>query len=162
YWTIAELNTKLPLGLLTQNRLLWLTVAALALLLALLRFRLDLAEQARFRFRRQSRSGATAQRTPQPPIQKITPVQSFSPRASFAQFVSQLKMDLSCVFKSPLIYIILALVIVTMISEFRTDVIRIGLETPLYPVTSQMLPILRFQMLPIILLVSLWYPAELI
>jgi ABC-type transport system involved in multi-copper enzyme maturation permease subunit len=162
YWTIAELNTNLPLGLLTQNRLLWLTVALLALLLTLLRFRLDLAEQAPFRFRRRSRSGATAQRTPQPLIQKIAPVQSFSRQAHFAQFVSQLKMDLSCVFKSPLIYIILALVIVTMISEFRTDVIRIGLETPLYPAPSQMLPILRFQMLPIILLVSLWYPAELI
>src|SRR4029453_13235894 len=25
YWTVAELNTNLPLGLLTQNRLLWLT-----------------------------------------------------------------------------------------------------------------------------------------
>lgn len=158
YWTIAELNTKLPLGLLTQNRLLWLTVA----LLALLRFRPDLAEQAPFRFRRRSRSAATAQRTPQPASQKITPVQSFSPRASFAQFVSQLKMDLSCVFKSPLIYIILALVIVTMISEFRTDVIRIGLETPLYPLTSLILPFLRYGMLHFILLICLWYSAELI
>ena len=33
YWTVAELNTNLPLGLLPQNRLLWLTVALLALLL---------------------------------------------------------------------------------------------------------------------------------
>jgi ABC-2 type transport system permease protein len=27
YWTVAELNTNIPLGLLLQNRLLWLTVA---------------------------------------------------------------------------------------------------------------------------------------
>jgi hypothetical protein len=52
YWTVAELNTNIPLGLLPQNRLLWLTVALLALLLALLRFRLDLAEQGPFRFKR--------------------------------------------------------------------------------------------------------------
>ncbi len=149
-------------GLLLQNRLLWLTVALLALLLALLRFRLDLAEQAPFRFKRRTPGGATAQRTPQPAIQKITPVLSFSPRASFAQFVSQLKMDLSCVFKSPLIYIILALVITMMIGEFQSNVSRIGLETPLYPLTSQMLPILRFGMLPYILLIGLWYSAELI
>jgi ABC-2 type transport system permease protein len=160
YWTVAELNTNIPLGLLTQNRLLWLTVALLALLLALLRFRLDLAEQAPFRFRRRSRSAATAQRTPQPAIQKITPVQSFSPRASFDQFVSQLKMDLSCVFKSPLIYIILALEITNLIGEFQGNV---GLlKTPLYPLTSQMLPFLRFGMLGHILLVGLWYSAELI
>ena len=82
-------------------------VALLALLLALWRYRLDLAEQAPFRFKRRSRGRHSA--TNRPRNSKITPVQSFSPRASFAQFVSQLKIDLSCVFKSPLIYIILAL-----------------------------------------------------
>jgi ABC-2 type transport system permease protein len=160
YWTIAELNTNIPLGLLLQNRLLWLMLALLALLLVLLRFRLDLSDQAPFRFRRRSRSAATAQRTPQPAIQKIIPVQGFSPRASFAQFVSQLKMDLSAVFKSPLIYIILALEIANLIGEFQGNV---GLlKTPLYPLTSQMLPILRAGMLGNILLIGLWYSAELI
>jgi ABC-type transport system involved in multi-copper enzyme maturation permease subunit len=156
YWTIAELNTKLPLGLLTQNRLLWLMVALLVLLLTSLRFRLDLAEQAPFSFRRRT----FAQRTRRPAIQKITPVQSFSPRASIAQFVSQLKMDLACVFKGPLIYIILALEIANLISEFQDNAGLLG--TPPYPLTSQMLPILRSGMLGIIMLISLWYPAELI
>jgi ABC-type transport system involved in multi-copper enzyme maturation permease subunit len=167
YWTVAELNTNLPLGLLLQNRLLWLTVALVALLLVRQRFHLDLAEQAssRFktsRFRRRSRSAATAQRTPQPASQKITPVQSFSPRASFAQFVSQLKMDLSGVFKSPLIYIILVLVATTMIGEFYGNVSRVGLDTPLYPLSSLMLPFLRYGLLHFMLLVGLWYSAELI
>ena len=165
YWTIAELNTKLPLGLLQQNRLLWLTVALLVLLFALLRFRLDLSEKAPSgfiisRFRRRSRSATIAQLTPQPTIQDIIPIQSFSPQACFAQFVSQLKMDLSCVFKGPLIYIFLALVIAGIIGEFQGNV---GLlKTPLYPLTSQMLPILRFGMLVNILLIALWYSAELI
>jgi ABC-2 type transport system permease protein len=160
YWTVAELNTNIPLGLLLRNRLLWLTVALLALLLTLWRFRLDLAQRAPFRFKRRSRSAATAQRTRRPAIREITPVPSFSPRASFAQFVSQLKMDLSCVFKSPLIYIILALYVTQMIGEFQNNV---GLlNTPLYPLTSQMLPFLRHGMLGNILLVGLWYSAELI
>jgi ABC-2 type transport system permease protein len=162
YWTIAELNTNIPLGLLLQNRLLWLTMALLALLLVLRRFRLDLSEQAPLRFRRQSRSAATAQQTPQPAIQKITLVKSFSPQASLAQFISQLKMDLSCVFKGSLIYIILALGIAGVVGQFQNNVSRVGLDTPLYPLTSLMLPFLRFGMLQYILLVGLWYSAELI
>lgn len=162
YWTIAELNTNLPLGLLAQNRLLWLMVAALALTLTLLRFRLDLAEQAPFGFRRRSPGKARAQRAPRPAIQQIVPEQSFSRRSRFAQLVSQLKMDLLCVFKSPLIYILLALVAATMIGEFYGNVSRVGLETPLYPLTSLMLPFLRYGMLHFILLVGLWYSAELI
>ena len=162
YWTVAELNTDIPLGLLLQNRLLWLTVALVALLLVRQRFHLDLAEQTPSRFMLRSRSAATAQRTPQPASQKITPVQSFSPRASCAEFVSQLKMDLSCVFKSPLIYIILVLVATTMIGEFYGNVSRVGLDTPLYPLSSLMLPFLRYGLLHFILLVGLWYSAELI
>jgi ABC-2 type transport system permease protein len=161
YWTIAELNANLPFGLLAHNRLLWMTAALLVLLLTLSRFRLDLAERTAFRFRRRSRSAAT-QRTPQPAIQEVAPVQSFSPRATFAQFVSQLKMDLSCVIKSPLIYIILALEIASLIGEFHANVSRVGLETPLYPLTSLMLPLLRYGLLQYVLLVGLWYSAELI
>ena len=160
YWSVAELNTNIPFGLLAQNRLLWLTLALLTLLLVLLRFRLDLAEKAPFRFEWRALGKAASQRTPQPAIRKIVPVLKFSQRASFAQFVSQLKMDLSCVFKSTLIYIILALVITSMVGEFQNNV---GLlKTPLYPLTSLLLPILRFGMQGLILLVGLWYSAELI
>jgi hypothetical protein len=53
------------------------------------------------------------------------------------------------------------LVAATMIAEFQNNV-GLLLETPLYPLTSQMLPILRFGMLGNILLVGLWCSAELI
>ena len=71
-------------------------------------------------------------------------------------------MDLCCVFKSPLIYIILALVITTMIGEIQGNVSRVGLDTPLYPLTSLMLPFLRFGLLHFIVLIGLYYSAELI
>src|SRR5262249_22601373 len=109
YWTATELNANLPWGVLTQNRLIWLILALAVLLLTLLRFRLDLEEQAPVRFGPRRRGAATTRLTPRPAMQKIAFAQNFSPRASFAQFVSQLKMDLSSVFKSPLIYIIVAL-----------------------------------------------------
>jgi ABC-type transport system involved in multi-copper enzyme maturation permease subunit len=158
YWTATELNANLPWGLLLQNRLLWLLVALAALWLTLLRFRLALSEQMPFRFRRHSQ----AQRTSQPVTQQIVPVQSFSPRSAFAQFFSQLKMDLSCIGKNPLIYVILALVAATLIGEFHGNVRRVGFETPLYPLTSLMLPVLHFGLLHFILLIGLYYSAELI
>src|SRR6185436_16326780 len=63
YWTVAELNANIPLGLLLQNRLLWLTVSLLALLVLVLCFRLDLEEQATLRFKRRTRRAATTKRT---------------------------------------------------------------------------------------------------
>lgn len=172
YWTVAELNSNMPLGLLTQNRLLWLTVGLMALLLTLWRFRLDLDfHEATRRGKKKGNKDKVFLRVPfvwlrgekpQAAIQKITPVLSFSPRASLTQFVSQLKMDLSAVCKSPLIYIILVLEIASLIGEFQGNVSRLGLETPLYPLTSLMLPILRYGLLQYIMLVSLWYSAELV
>ncbi|MBS1791343.1 MAG: hypothetical protein JST85_26765 [Acidobacteria bacterium] len=178
YWTIAELNTKLPLGLLPQNRLLWLTLALLVVLFAVQRFRLDLDSSAFLLPDEAARKSTTIGnkisaflhvpiawfrgKKTQPAIQQITMVQSFSPRGAFAQFVSQLKMDLSFVFKSPLVYIILVLAAATMIGEFYGNVSRVGLETPLYPLTSLMLPFLRYGLLHFVLLIGLWYSAELI
>ncbi|MFN0118974.1 MAG: hypothetical protein ACKV2V_00570, partial [Blastocatellia bacterium] len=162
YWTVAELNTRLPWGLLLQNRVLWLTVALAALLLTLWRFRLDLDDQATWRFRRRGHGPATMQQAPPPVPQTITPVQGFSRLDSLAQFISQLRMDLSCVFKSPLIYIIVALVITSLIGEFQGNVSQVGLDTPLYPLTSLLLPFLRYGMLQYMLLIGLWYSAELI
>ena len=43
YWTVTELNTKLPTALLLPNRMLWLGVALCALLFTLWRYRMELA-----------------------------------------------------------------------------------------------------------------------
>jgi ABC-2 type transport system permease protein len=69
-------------------------------------------------------------------------------------------MDLACVCKNPLIYIILLLGSVTMIAEFQNNT---GLlKTPLYPLTSLMLPALRYGLGQYIVLIGLYYSAELI
>mgnify|MGYP000535372484 CR=1 FL=1 len=171
YWTVTELNTNLPLGLLLPNRLLWLTLALLALLLTFLRFRLDLDSgslaSSRLSFAHSHRLSFVpfawfrGKKAP-PAIQTISPVPGFSLQHTFAQFVAQLKMDLSCVFKSLLIYILLVLVAATMIGEFQGNVSRVGPETPMYPLTSLMLPFLRYGLLHFILLLGLWYSAELV
>jgi ABC-type transport system involved in multi-copper enzyme maturation permease subunit len=71
FWSVAELNTDLPLGLLLQNRVLWLTVALLPWPCAALS--LDL---------RGRRSGSTTNawrrlRTSATVIQTITPAPTF-------------------------------------------------------------------------------------
>ena len=166
YWTATELNAKLPWGLLLQNRLLWLTVALAVLLVTLWRFRLDLdaVHEGTRRSTKQGNKIVTFLRVffvwfrgeqSQPVIQPLAPTQSFSPRASFLQFISQLKMDLACVFKSPLLYIVLSLSSVTLMGEFQNNT---GLlKTPLYPLTSLLLPALRFDLLHFILLINLYY-----
>jgi ABC-2 type transport system permease protein len=161
YWTIPELNSNIPLGLLLLNRLLWVTVAFLILLLVLLRFRLDLAERTHFRFKRLTNRIGAIRQTSYPDIQPLAPAPSFSPRSSCAQFLSQLKRDLSCVLKGPLIYIILALEMVSLVGEFRGNKAPFWLNYPLYPLTSLMLPFLGL-MIQFILLVGIWYSAELI
>jgi ABC-type transport system involved in multi-copper enzyme maturation permease subunit len=160
YWTILELNTRMPIGLLAQNRLLWLIVALAFLALVFSRFRLDLSEHV-FRFRARRNRSVVAP-APLPAIQKIDAVQRFSGRATGAQLVAQLRMDLACVFRSPLIFIILALVMTSMFAEFRGMRSPVGIDTPLYPLTSLVLPFLRYGMLTLIILVSLWYSGELI
>ncbi|MFN7929490.1 MAG: ABC transporter permease subunit [Blastocatellia bacterium] len=163
YWTATELNIRLPLELLPQNRLLWLIVSLTALCLTLLRFQLvhettqnstkKIAAALRAHFVRR-RGGKT-----QPAVQPITATQSFRPRA---QFTAQFKMELSAIFKSPLIYIVLALIAAAMVGEFQGNVSRIGLETPFYPLTSLLLPFLRYGLLQFILMIALWYAADLI
>ncbi|MFN0111670.1 MAG: M1 family aminopeptidase [Blastocatellia bacterium] len=171
YWTATELNANLPWGLLVQNRLLWVTVALTALLLTLCRFRLDL-DVAHEATRRSTKKGNRIRAFLRVPfvwlrggetplaIHPITPTPSFTPRATFAQFVAQLKMDLACVGKNPLFYILLTLGIVAVISEFQSKTSLF--ETPLYPLTSLMLPTFRYGLGQYVALIGLYYSAELI
>jgi ABC-type transport system involved in multi-copper enzyme maturation permease subunit len=161
FLTVAELNMRPPMELLLQNRLLWMTAALLVLLLTLPRFRLDLAERVPFRFKRRTPSAPLAQRTIRGAVQPVNPMPNFSLQASFAQFASQLRMDLSAVFKSPLIYIILVLAVTMLAGESQGNVIRIFPDYPLYPLTSLMLPFLSM-MIQLILIVGIWYSADLI
>jgi len=177
YWTAIELNANLPWGLVLQNRLLWLMVALAALGLTLWRFRLDL--EGRTAFHR--RGAEVAQRSAKKGREKAflsirsplslgvslcklcaSAVRKAIPSKSdgVAQFVAQLKMDLACVGKNPLVYIILTLGIVAVISEFQS---KTGLlNTPLYPLTSLMLPAFRYGLGQYVVLIGLYYSAELI
>ncbi len=161
FWTPTELNASLPIGLLPQNRLLWLIAAMLILLLTTLRFNLALKDGVPLYFKRRTHGSATPHRVHVPAIQPIIPISGFSAQGPFRKFISQTKMDLSCVFKNPLIYIILVLQIAMLISEFRGNVQHFFIDYPLYPLTSLMLPFLG-ESIQFILLVGLWYSAELI
>ncbi|MDO9316680.1 MAG: M1 family aminopeptidase [Gammaproteobacteria bacterium] len=165
YWSVVELNSNFPVGQLPANRQLWVGLALSALLWTLWRFRLDLAEQAgRSGGRRQAqRHDASMRESVSSSIvsNSVTAKPSFTARDSFAQFLSQLRMDLGCVCKSPLLYVIVLLGIAAVVGEHNSNVGPL-LNMPLYPLTSLMLGFMRYGMLQFIMLIAIFYAAELI
>lgn len=165
YWSVVELNSMLPVGRLPANRLLWVGLALSALVWTLWRFRLDLAEQAGRRGGRRHvlRPDASIRVSVSSSIvsNSVTAKPSFTARDSFLQFLSQLRMDLACVCKSPLLYVIVLLGIAAVVGEHNGNVGPL-LNMPLYPLTSLMLGFMRYGMLQFIMLIAIFYAAELI
>jgi ABC-type transport system involved in multi-copper enzyme maturation permease subunit len=117
YWTLAEIEGRLPGGTLLVNRALWLGIAAAAFAATLARYRFSLRRSS-FRFRpRRERDVRTASaawslregQTPKgsDPITRVTP--TFGWRGTLAQLRSQLRMDLRVIFKSPPLYFVLGI-----------------------------------------------------
>lgn len=108
YWTLAEIEERLPGGTLLVNRALWLCIAGTAFAVTLARYRFALRRSS-FRFwpLRASWSEREGQ-TPwgSDPMPRVTP--TFGWRGTLAQFRSQLRMDLRVIFKSPPLYFVLA------------------------------------------------------
>ena len=117
YWTVGELNTRLPLTtLVLANRTLWIGIALSTLAVTLARLRLELPQQTGgrlFRARlRQSHSRAAAV-----PAADATP--RFAVPDQLGQFASQLRIDLRSVVLSPLFGLIALFAAVSTISEFQ-------------------------------------------
>jgi ABC-2 type transport system permease protein len=104
YWTLAEVTDRLPGGLIWVNRALWIGIALAAFAATLARYRFAV-RRAPFRLAlRRPSEGAAA---PAPSGVRATP--RFGWRGAVAQFRSQLRMDLRVIFKSPPLYLVLAL-----------------------------------------------------
>ena len=161
YWSLAELNRLQPLAFLPANRALWLSLAALVLTLTCWRFRLQLAAAGPqwfskwFNRRFKQRSGK-----PQavPTLSAQTWQCSFGGRATFAQFVSQWRMDLRAVLLSPLFWLVVVLTIVSTFSEISNSKSAV-MKLPNHPMTSQMLTVMRISLLQFVLLVLVFYSA---
>ncbi|MDZ4857560.1 MAG: M1 family aminopeptidase [Candidatus Hydrogenedentes bacterium] len=161
YWTVPELNARLPAGMLLENRLLWLGIACFALVFTFRRFRLDLEERGGASRNRFSRRNATKSAATTLPPRRLEVETSFRLRDSLAQFASQLKMDAASVLKNRFTPILLILVAVTTMQDAANHTEPLG-GLPYYPVTSLMLEHFRFGLLSFVMIAAIYYSGALV
>lgn len=157
YWTVSELNTRLPTALLLPNRILSLSVALSALLFTLWRYRMEFAVPrfARVWHRRKSTTTTPLE------LGLVSPAPRFDSGATIRQLFSQLRMDWRGVWQSPLFWLVLAMTAFAVWSEangLRSNLV----DLPLYPATSLMLDFVRIGLFPFVLLTIIYYSAALV
>ena len=144
FWSIKEFNSLLPTAFLLPNRLLWLAIATMVVMITCWRYRMELVPGGWTRFWHARATKAAAQ--PQPVTTVLQP--RFDSGSTLLQFLSQLRMDWRGVFLSPLFWIVLALAMVNAYSE-ASHLKSFAFDLPLYPSTTLMLGFFRWRHFPV-------------
>lgn len=158
YWTVFEKNTMvLPAGgILLYNRLIWMSVAGLVLLISYARFRLTTVTSEKTK---KKKLDVELPETVQPATQTAGVLQDFSRAASVRQYFWQTKMEFLGVLKS------VPFVVILFLACFNTVGGTSGLEqifgTSVYPVTHLMLNVISSNYLLFAFLILTLYSGEL-
>jgi ABC-2 type transport system permease protein len=165
YWSTEESNLQLPeiSGYILANRALWLGVALILAGSAFKLFNTDRAGTGKAWFKRKAKtigdSGSSSNASAamiNPP--KVTP--SFNSNTSIAQFLAQVRFDTVGVFKSIPFLIMLAFGMLNFIpSAIFAQTLY---ETPIYPVTRQLLETLSGSYSWLLIIIALFYAGELV
>ena len=107
YWSVADLNSRVPMDFIPANRVLWLTLALIALAYTCRHVRLEmLLVSPRKRARREQASVAAQSSRPafgyHRPMSLIAATAAHVRMAPLAQLWSQLRLDARLVFLNPL------------------------------------------------------------
>jgi ABC-type transport system involved in multi-copper enzyme maturation permease subunit len=157
YWTVAELNTLLPVGLLLPNRLLWLAGAAAVLTLTCRRYRMELVHRSLPQFR----PGPKAPGDQPPALSTIAPHLRFDGGATLRLFASQFRMDWRGVWQSPVFWIVLVIATLANFNDAANHTSLLA-NLPLYPATTLMFGFFRYGLSVYVQLLVIWYSAALI
>jgi ABC-2 type transport system permease protein len=157
YWTVFDRNFAVPefSGTLLYNRLIWIGLSVLALLLTALRYRFNLAP-SRSRLKRIRKKPASA-----PSARDFSSEQSFDFGTGVRQFVSQLRMDVRGVSRSIPFYVVLAFGILNVTGGFYGALSQIY-GTEVYPVTAIMTQVVGSNFSFVVLIVLIYYSGELV
>lgn len=161
YWTVFQRNEAIPefSGSLLASRLIWLGVGVFALFVAALRFTFSVSGRRSRRWGR--RDGHSGAHEAVPAIASQAIVASFGPGTTFAQFASQLRMDLRGVVKSIPFYVLLAFALMNTLGGFL-----VGLQqmygTPSMPLTRAMLIVVGGSFVFVTYIVLMYYSGELV
>lgn len=162
YWSAEDRNSGLPAfsGYLLANRLLWTSVALGLLAAAFALFRTERAGTRRRWFGRGA-TAAPAQPVALRPAQHAAPVApSFDARSRALQFRRLLAFDLRGVFLSVPFLVMLVFGLLNFLpSAFQAKSLY---DTPIYPVTSQMLAQLQGAYSWLLVVIALFYSGELV
>ena len=156
YWTVFEKNSMIgPTdGLLLYNRLLWLGIAAIVLLLAYKRFRFTSASGKV----KKKKLDVELPEVIQPAIRTIETAQDFSLAASIRQYFQQTKLEFTSILKSIPFLVILALGVFNSIGGTSMEDL---FGTPVYPVTHLLLNVIAGNFLLFAFLILTLYSGEL-
>lgn len=163
YWTVFERNAEVPAlqGVLLTNRLLWLGIAFIALVIAAWRF--DFAPPARQRrgARQRGRARQGAER-PAPAMaaswQRMKPV--FDARTVWRQLCSQVRMDARGVFLSVPFYVLLAFAVLNALGALFNSITPMY-GAPVYPRTGLLVTALQGSYVFVIVAIIVYYAGEL-
>jgi ABC-2 type transport system permease protein len=156
YWTATERNSRLPpmQGVLLENRLIWLGIAAALLALAYGRFRFEDTDKTH---RRNTPDAPESNR----PVPGSLP-QRVHPQGSpgWSAFVALTRFEMRTVFASPAFFVLLALGVLNACGALVDTVTRDGIHY--FPVTRAVIGALQGAYSFIPLIIAIYYSGELV
>ena len=172
YWTATERNSQLvPLaGALLWNRVIWSGVGAAALAAAYALFRFEApagkVKKGEAERREAMDDDSSSPRLPEKGSRSgsaSTDAAPATPRSAVpAQLLARTRLDMGQVFKSPAFFVLLALGVFNSVAGMWFTVTDGIYGDNLYPVTRQLIAVLRgsFTLLPLV--VAIYYAGELV
>jgi ABC-type transport system involved in multi-copper enzyme maturation permease subunit len=162
YWTAFERNTELvPLeGLVLWNRVLWTLLSAAVLAFTVHRFRFNVQPRTRRKDKKKKKAFPEAAPSDLPPLDAVIARVQHGPAAQLRQFLARVRFETrSVVFSVPFAVLVLFALMITTLNFLSLDQFY---QTAVYPVTRLMTQILQGTFTLSLLIVVIYYSAELV
>ena len=155
YWTVAERNSGVPAfaGTLLYNRLIWLGLAAAALLATRFLFRFELGKKASGKRQKNEQ--------PAPKAVAFNSEPASGARVVWQQLLSLTRMDIKGVVKSAPFYVLLAFGMFNVAGGFF-GAISSTYGVPVYPVTEVVAEVVSGNFAFVVLLILVYYSGEMV
>ncbi|GAA3713930.1 M1 family metallopeptidase [Sphingomonas cynarae] len=160
YWTAADANGGMPafIGILVINRLICLSIGAIALAIAYARFSFTERGASKRLLRRQQRR-AIKLAAREPEVVAVLPATTPG-KTGWTQLVSRTRFEMGLIFRSPGFAIMIVIGLANAVARLLSSGERYG--TPTYPLTFAIIDQLTgaFAIMPLI--IAIYYAGELV